>query len=123
MKLTERWVGDVLVLSVKGAPIINDIVRDRVMSGAKKIVINLEQAKLMIGIPDTFAACFDAAADHGAELRWFCGDNENQGAVLFGFSVFQYRRGHTDLEVEDRVATARETVEFETEADAVESFA
>ena len=117
MKLTERWVGDVLVLSVKGAPFINDIVSDRVASGAKKIVINLEQANMMIGIPDTFAACFDAAADHGGQLRWFCGDNEIQGAVGFGFSVFQYRRGHTELE-------PLETLEkFETEAEAVESIA
>ena len=123
-KLTERRVGDVLVLTVAGSPFrLDRVVRKRAGSEAKKIVINLEKAKLLIGIPDTFAACMEAADEHGVELRWFCGDNENQGAVVFACGVFAHRQGLTELETEDLWAKTCATANFETEAEAIESFA
>ena len=112
MKLTERQVGDVLVLTVKGAPYLRDIMTERAKKGSRRILVNLEHAKMHIGSAEEIGACLITAADHGVHLKYFCGDNQIAGAVVFAYGLLAHHRPGTD-----------EYQKFKSEAEAIDSFA
>lgn len=119
MKVTERKVGDVLVVYFHGRigrvrtglfkrvwpP---QVIRDFAVAGQRKILLNLERAQpghCQICTGSLLAECSARAAKHRALLKYFYGNN---GKVKLSVKL---------------AAGPCSTLKFESEAEAIESFA
>ena len=124
MKLTERKVSDVLVLEFHGrihkirvglfrhiSP--TDLIEARARSGEAKILLNLEDAvprhcEFCTGTE--LAECFRRAAEQGALLKFFRGENSGIDLSIDICTEFISK------------PRAHELADFKTEAEAIASF-